>query len=43
MDLDHDGTISEEDIQNFLTRYSYFELKKGMKEMGTIISSVINP
>jgi hypothetical protein len=26
MDLDYDGSISEEDITTFIARYSYFEM-----------------
>lgn len=41
MDLDYDGSISEEDLDTFLKRYSYFDVRKGMKDIGSVITSVV--
>jgi hypothetical protein len=41
MDLDYDGSISEEDLDAFLKRYSYFDVRRGMRDIANVIVPVV--
>jgi len=41
MDLDYDGSISEEDLDAFLKRYTYFDARKGMNDIASVITSIV--